>query len=136
MERSEVEYIFRNYYRYQKDLEKLKEQVIRWDAAATKITPTYSKDIPTGPRNGPPTSKIEKYAIRIARGKEKIQQLQQLIAAGDRLFAALRPHQRYLVKQILCNGMKPKEFAKQERIHVNTVNANLEKIYTKLEAVE
>ena len=136
MERDDIDYIFKNYYRYQQDLEKLKEQVIRWDAAATKITPTYSKDIPTGPRTGPPTSKVEKYAIRIARGKEKIQQLEQLIAAGDRLFAALRPHQRYLVKRILCNGMKPKEFAKQERIHVNTVKANLEKIYTKLESVD
>lgn len=136
MDREDVDYIFKNYYRYKSDIEKLKEQVIRWEAAATKITPKYGQDIDVlPPRDNPRPSKVEAYAIRIARGKEKIANLERLIKAGDDMFAVLRPHQRYLVKRILCNGMKIKDFAKQESIHRNTVKKNLERIYEKLEAI-
>jgi hypothetical protein len=129
MDREDVDYIFKNYYRYKSDIEKLKEQVIRWEAAATKITPKYGQDIDVlPPRDNPRPSKVEAYAIRIARGKEKIANLERLIKAGDDMFAVLRPHQRYLVKRILCNGMKIKDFAKQESIHRNTVKKNLERI--------
>ena len=136
MEKEDINYIFKNYYRYKSDLEKLKEQVIRWETAATKITPKYGQDIDIlPPRDNPRPSKVEAYAIRIARGKEKIESLEKLISTADEMFSLLRPHQRYLVKRILCNGMKIKDFAKQESIHRNTVKKNLERIYEKLEVV-
>ena len=134
-ERAEMENLFRNYYRYMRDLQALKEKVERMEAQATKITPNFSADLPAGPRTGPPTSKIEKYAIRITMARETIADLEKLVAATDELFAALRPHQRYLVKCIECNHMKPKEFAHRNNMNVNTIRMNLNNIYKKLEEI-
>ena len=131
-ERSEMEYLFRNYYHYKRDLEALQEKVSHMEAQATKITPNFSADVPAGPRTGPPTSRVEKYAIRITMARETIADLEKLIAATDELFAALRPHQKYLVKCIECNHMKPKEFAYRNKMNVNTVRMNLNNIYKKL----
>lgn len=131
-ERSEMEHLFRNYYHYRRDLEALREKVSRMEAQATKITPNFTADLPAGPRTGPPTSKIEKYAIRITMARETMADLEKLIAATDELFAALRPHQKYLIKCIECNRMKPKEFALRNKMNVNTVRMNLNNIYKKL----
>lgn len=131
-DREEMEYLFRNYYRYKKDLEVLKEKVARMEAAATKITPNFTPDLPPGPRTGPPTSKVEKYAIRITMANEKIDGLEKLINATDELFDALRPHQRYLIKCVECNQMTIKEFAKQNKMQVNSIRVNLNNIYDKL----
>lgn len=131
-ERSEIEILFRNYYRYKRDVEGLIEKVARMEAAATKITPNFSADVPAGPRTGPPTSRVEKYAIRITMARETIADLEKLINATDELFEALRPHQRYLIKCIECNRVSPKEFAKQNNMNVNTIRVNLNNIYKKL----
>lgn len=135
MTREDANRLFATYYKHKKDLEDLKEKVERMRAAATKITPNFTPDLPPGPRTGPPTSKVEKYAIRITMAQETIKNLELMINATDDMFDVLRPHQKYLVKCILCNGMTIKDFAKREKLHPNTVRMNLDKIYKRLETV-
>ena len=131
-ERSEMEHLFRNYYRYKRDLDALKEKVERMETRATKITPNFTPDLPPGPRTGPPSNTVEKYAIRITMAREKIEGLEKLVAATDELFAKLRPHQKYLIKCVECNRMPVKEFAKRNNMNVNTIRINLNNIYKKL----
>ena len=135
MTKEDATYLFKNYYRYKRDLETLKEKVERMEASATRITPNFSPDMaPTG-AGRPPKNRVEQYAIRIVMAREKIENLEQLITMTDKMFALLRPHQKYLVKCILCNGMKIREFANREKLHPNTVRMNLDKIYKRLEKV-
>lgn len=135
MNREDATYLFKNYYRYKKDLEGLQEKVARMEAAATKITPNFTPDLPPGPRTGPPTSKVEKYAIRITMAREQIETLEKLIKTTDDMFAILRPHQKYLIKCIVCNGMTIKDFANRNKMHPNTIRVNLNSIYKRLESV-
>jgi hypothetical protein len=115
MDRSEIEYLFKNYYRYTSQRESLLEQIEVLTARATKITASFDPEkVGTAPRDNPRPSKVELYAIKIVKAKEKVKQLDMLIGAGDEMFSALRPHQRYLVRCIVCNGMKPEEFSQKE----------------------
>jgi hypothetical protein len=137
MDRAEIEYLFKNYYRYSTQRESLKEQIEILTARATKITASFDAEkISAAPRDNPKPSKVERYAIKIVNAKEKIKQLDSLIAVGDNLFASLRPHQRYLVRCVVCNGMKPEDFSRREGIKPLTVKHNLDAIYKKLESSE
>ena len=137
MNRSEIEYLFKNYYRYKQQRESLAEQVETLMARATKITPNFDPEkVGSVPFSNPKPSKVERYAVKIVTAKDKIRQLDMLIEACDDLFKALRPHQKYLVKCMVCNGMKPEEFSAREGIKPLSAKHNLEAIYKKLEALE
>lgn len=137
MERSEIEYLFKNYYRYTQQRDALMEQVEDLMAKATKITPNFDPEkVGSAPITNPKPSKVEKYAVKIVNAKEKIRQLEILIGGADELFKALRPHQKYLVKCCVCNGMKPEDFSAREGIKPLSVKHNLDAIYKKLEALD
>lgn len=136
MEKADIEYLFKRYYIYVQQRDALLEQIAKLEAKATKISPSFDANKAGAPPiTNPKPSKVERYAIKIVEAQKKVDQLEQLIAAGDRLFKALRPHQRYLVRCVVCNGMKPEEFSKREGIAPATVRLNLSKIYKKLENV-
>lgn len=136
MERNDIEYLLKNYYRYTQQRQQLLDQIEALTAKATKITASFDPEkVSAAPRDNPKPSKVERYAIKIVNAKDKVKQLDQLISATDELLQSLRPHQRYLLKCVVSNGMKPEEFAKREGIHKNTVKTNLDKIYKKLETV-
>lgn len=137
MERSDIEYLFKNYYRYTSQKEALQEQIEILAARATKITASFDAEkVSAAPRDNPKPSKVERYAIKIVNAKEKIRQLDLLISTTDKLFNALKPHQRYLVRCVVCNSMKPEDFSRKEGIKPATITQNLDKIYKKLETVE
>jgi len=137
MERQDIEHLLKNYFKYQQKKESLLNNIDILTARATKITSTFDAEkIGSMPRDNPKPSKVEIYAIKIVHAKETIKQLELLISEGDRLFKVLRPYQRYLVKCVVCNGMKPEQFAKREGIKPGTVKHNLDNIYKKLEQIE
>ena len=137
MERDVIIPLLRNYYRYIQQRESLQEQIDNLMTRATKITPNFDPEkVGSVPFSNPKPSKVELYAVKIVSAQKKIEQLDMLISEGEKLFKVLRPHHKYLVKCILCNGMPPEEFSKREGIKPQTVKANLEKIYKKLEEIE
>lgn len=136
MDKSDAERIFKNYYRYKDRRDALMEQIEVLTARATKITPNFDPDkVGSAPFTNPKPSKVERYAIKIVSAREQIKKLNILLSAGDELFDALRPHQRYLVRCMVCNGMSAETFAKQADIKPLTAKKNLEKIYKLLEKV-
>lgn len=136
MERTDAERIFKNYYPFKARRDGLLEQIEVLTTRATKITPNFDPDkVGSVPFSNPKPSKVERYAIKIVSAREQIRQLEIMINAGDELFNALRPYQRYLVKCMVCNGMSPEAFAKQAEIKPLTARRNLDKIYKKLETV-
>lgn len=137
MERSDIEYLLKNYFRYQQQRESLQNNIDILTARATKISPSFDpQKYGSIPRDNPKPSKVEACAIKIINAQEKIKQVDVLIAAGDDLFKHLRPYQRYLLKCVVCNGMTPEQFAKREGIKPGTVKHNLENIYKKLESIK
>ena len=134
--REEIEYMLKNYFRWKKQRDNLQEQVERFEAIATKMTPSYDPNKGNVPIDNPKSSKVEKNAIKIAEAKEKIEQLTKLIDATDELLRALRPHQRYLLKCCVANGMDPKDFARREGLkNPAQVKVTIKKLLDKLENV-
>ena len=136
MERDDIKYLIKNYYRYQDQLKYLTEQIEKIEARATKITASYSQDPGRAPITNPKPSKVEKNAIKIADLKEKRDQVQRLIDSTDQLLSHLRPHQKYLLKCCISNGMKPEQFAKREGMKTETVKQNINTILSRLEKVD
>ena len=136
MERADAERIFKNYYPFKARRDGLLEQIEVLTTRATKITPNFDPDkVGSVPFSNPKPSKVERYAIKIVSAREQIRQLEIMIDAGDELFNALRPYQRYLVKCMVCNGMKAEDFARQAGIKPLTAKKNLDTIYKRLENV-
>lgn len=136
MEKKDIEYLFRRYYVYIQQRDALLEQIAKLEAKATKITQSFDANkVGSEPIDNPRPSKVERFAVKIVEAQKKVEQLNTLISAAEDLFKALRPHQRYLVKCVVCNGMKIEDFSRKEGIKPTTVNANLSKIYKKLENV-
>jgi DNA-binding CsgD family transcriptional regulator len=135
MDRADIKQLLEGYYRYKEGAEKLRAKVEILEAQATKKTASYDPNKGSIPKDNPKPSKVERNAIKIAEAKEQIEQLEMLVAAADNLLSHLKPHQRYLVRCLVCNGMKPEEFSRREGIKPLTVKVNLEKIYKKLETV-
>lgn len=136
MERADAERIFKNYYPFISRRDGLMEQIEVLTARATKITPNFDPEkVGSVPFTNPKPSKVERYAVKIVSAKEQIRQLEIIINAGDELFGALRPHQKYLVKCMVCNGMTAEVFAKQAGIKPISAKKNLDKIYKILEKV-
>lgn len=135
MQREDINQLLKGYYRYKDTVERLKAKVEILEAQATKVTPSYDANKGNIPKDNPKSSKVEANAIKIAEAKQLIEQYERLIAAADDLLRALRPHQRYLIRCIVCNNMDVSTFAKREGLTTQTVKTNLRKIYQKLEAV-
>jgi len=136
MEKQDIEYLFKRYYVYIQQRDALLEQIEKLEAKATKITQSFDANkVGSEPINNPKPSKVERFAVKIVEAQTKVDQLNTLIGAAEDLFKVLRPHQRYLVKCIVCNGMKIEDFSRKEGIKPSTVNINLSKIYKKLENV-
>lgn len=134
MDREDINQLLKGYYRYKESMQRLQEKVAILETRATKVTATYDPNKGNIPKNNPKASRVEKNAIKIAEAKEQIEQYEKLITITDDLLRVLRPHQRYLIKCIVANGMTEKEFAKREGIkNPQTIRINLERIYKKLE---
>lgn len=136
MEREDIIQLLKGYYRYKETIQRLQEKIAILETRATKTTATYDPNKGNVPKDNPKPSKIEKNAIKLAEAKELISQYETLVNAADNLLNVLRPHQRYLIRCIVCNGMSEKEFAKREGLKsVQSVKITLNKIYKKLETV-
>ena len=137
MEREDIIYIFKNYYRYKELRERIQDQIVDFEARATKVTPNFDpENVGGAPITNPKPSKVELYSVKLVEAQERVKELDTLIDTADKLLGALWPRQRYLIQCVVCNSMSYEQFAKKAKITPATVKANLEKIYKKLETIE
>ena len=136
MDKSNIRELLKSYYRYEKQIRYLDDEIAKLEARATKKTQTITKDPNTTPINNPRPSKVEKNALKLVDLKEKRDQVRQLYGACETLLKSVRPHQRYMIKCCICNCMSYKDFARREGLQVYHVKKKVDEILTGMEGVD
>ena len=132
----EVKQLLGKYYRYKEQIEYLDREIEKLETRATKRTQTFTPDPNTTPINNPRPSKVEKNAIKVVELEEKKKDVQTLLDTADKLLDSLMYRRKYLVKCVICNGMKIKDFAKREGLPVKRAEEQLKKAMDQLVLIE